>query len=131
MNALKKIPNVIVRKRHGTAMGVAGDPDLYGSLNGKHFELEIKRPNDPSSVPTALQLVRMDEWRRSGAIVGVARSREEALAILGLKAKGRAPESVWLCGGCRVYRWLGYEPPARCPLCKHLHFEEQHDEVVA
>jgi hypothetical protein len=28
MADLKKRPNVIVRKRHGTAMGVAGDPDL-------------------------------------------------------------------------------------------------------
>lgn len=32
--ALKKFPGVVVRKRHGTVMGVAGDPDLYGTING-------------------------------------------------------------------------------------------------
>ena len=82
MAALKKIPGVVVRKRHGTAMGVAGDPDLYGSIRGRHFEIEVKRPGDPGSIPTELQTRRIEEWRDAGAMVGIARSVEDALAIL-------------------------------------------------
>lgn len=82
MKALKQHPGVVVRKRHGTAMGVAGDPDLYGSINGRHFEIEVKRPDDPGSIPTELQAHRMQEWRAAGALVGIARSVEDALAIL-------------------------------------------------
>ena len=83
MRVLQAQPGVIVRKRHGTAMGVAGDPDLYGSLNGRHFEIEVKRPDGPSKL-TELQVQRLSEWERAGAITGVARSPDEALRILGL-----------------------------------------------
>ena len=82
VKALKERPGVAVRKRHGTAMGVAGDPDLYGSIDGRHFEIEVKRPDDPASIPTQLQAQRMQEWRDAGALVGIARSVEDALAIL-------------------------------------------------
>jgi hypothetical protein len=84
MQALRARPGVVVRKRHGTAMGVAGDPDLYGSLNGRHFEIEVKRPEGPSRL-TELQSQRLREWEFAGAIAGVARSVEDALRILGLK----------------------------------------------
>jgi hypothetical protein len=83
MGELKDRPCVVVRKRHGTAMGVAGDPDLYGTVGGRHFEIEVKRPNDPSSRLTKLQAQRLQEWKMAGAIVGVARSVEDALQILG------------------------------------------------
>jgi rubrerythrin len=122
MAALKQIPGVAVRKRHGTAMGVAGDPDLYGAIRGRHFEIEVKRPNDPSSKLTKLQEIRLLEWKAGGAITGVARSSEEALEILGL---GKLPPGAWLCSGCHNYRWEGSEPPARCPGCGHLHFEQE------
>jgi hypothetical protein len=82
MKALRQQRGVVVRKRHGTAMGVAGDPDLYGSIRGRHFEIEVKRPDDPGSIPTELQVQRMREWNESGALVGIARSVEDALAIL-------------------------------------------------
>ncbi len=85
IKALRGHPNIVVRKRHGTAMGVAGDPDLYGAMNGRHFEIEVKRPNDPSSQLTELQTRRLLEWRLAGAITGVARSVDDALVILGLK----------------------------------------------
>jgi hypothetical protein len=78
---LREIPGVIVRKRHGTAMGVGGDPDLYGTISGRHFEIEVKRP-DPSSRLTPLQSIRIEQWRQAGALVGVARSVEEALEII-------------------------------------------------
>jgi hypothetical protein len=90
MKALKQQQGVVIRKRHGTAMGVAGDPDLYGSIGGRHFEIEVKRPDDPGSVPTELQAHRMQEWRAAGALVGIARSVEDALAILDVPC----PDSV-------------------------------------
>lgn len=119
--ALKKIPGIVVRKRHGTVMGVAGDPDIYGSYGGRHFEIEVKRPNSPSSQLTKLQTQRLREWRLDGkAITGVARSVDEALAILGLNQP-----PVWICTGCHEYRWQSDEPPARCPKCSHIHFERE------
>jgi len=84
MARLKKHPHIVIRKRHGTAMGVAGDPDLYGTINGRHFEIEVKRPNDASSQLTELQARRLMEWQQAGAITGVARTVEDALRILGL-----------------------------------------------
>jgi hypothetical protein len=99
MRDLKKNPDIVVRKRHGTAMGVAGDPDLYGTVRGRHFEIEVKRPNDPSSQLTRLQEIRLDEWKAGGAITGVARSSEEALELLGL---GKLPPpSYFLAQKCQ------------------------------
>ena len=122
MAAVKKIPGVVVRKRHGTVMGVGGDPDIYGSYKGRHFEIEVKRPNDSTSQLTALQTQRLLEWNaQGGAITGVARSVPEALAILGLNR----PEPIWICVGCRQYRWQSDDPPARCPACGHTHFEKE------
>jgi len=83
MRRLREEPGVVVRKRHGTAMGVAGDPDLYGSIRGRHFEIEVKRP-DGSAQLTELQSQRLQEWARAGAITGVARSDEDVLTILDL-----------------------------------------------
>ena len=80
---LREPPGIVVRKRHGTAMGVAGDPDLYGSIHGRHFEIEVKRPDAAADV-TELQQQRLQEWSRAGAMTGVARSVDDALAILGL-----------------------------------------------
>src|SRR3990172_12141022 len=79
ITALREIPGCVVRKRHGTAWGVAGDPDLYGSINGRHFEIEVKRRGEG---PTPLQQARLAEWRRSGALAGVAHSVDEALSIV-------------------------------------------------
>lgn len=84
VQALRERPGVVVRKRHGTAMGVAGDPDLYGTIHGRHFEIEVKRP-DGSAQLTELQAQRLAEWERAGALSGVARSVAEALRILGVE----------------------------------------------
>ena len=87
MGELKTRPGIVIRKRHGTAMGMVGDPDLYGTIGGRHFEIEVKRPNHPSSQLTVLQPRRLLEWEMAGAIVGVARSVDEALQILGLSRR--------------------------------------------
>jgi hypothetical protein len=79
LRTLRALPGVVVRKRHGSAWGVAGDPDLYGSVAGRHFEIEVKRPGKK---PTPLQRERLKQWAVSGATVGVANSVEEALEIV-------------------------------------------------
>ena len=66
---------------------VTGDPDIYGSVDGRHFEIEVKRPDDRVR-PTPLQIERMQEWKIQGkALVGVAHDVEEALMILGLRSE--------------------------------------------
>lgn len=68
-----------VEKRHGSEFSVAGEPDLFGCLDGKHFELEVKvKPNKP----TPLQLLRLNEWARVGAIQSWVTSPEEAVDAL-------------------------------------------------
>lgn len=124
--ALRKLPGVVVRKRHGTVMGVGGDPDLYGTIKGRHFEIEVKRPNDPSSQLTKLQAERLVEWKLAGAITGVARGVDEALTILGLLD----PEPIWICAGCRGYRWESADAPARCPACGHTRFDQEAARVL-
>jgi hypothetical protein len=86
LRTLRALPGVVVRKRHGSAWGVAGDPDLYGSINGRHFEIEVKRSGGR---PTALQQARLKQWATSGALVGVATSVEEALRIAGADGRRR------------------------------------------
>jgi hypothetical protein len=122
MGALRLVPGVVVRKRHGTVMGLAGDPDLYGTFRGAHFEFEVKRPNDPASQLTKLQEQRLGEWGRAGAIAGVVRSVEDAMVLLGLQSR---PQCVWVCTGCRRYRWQSADAPARCPECGHTRFDQE------
>ena len=37
-------PSLQWRKRHGSPMSTAGDPDLYGLWHGVHWEMELKLP---------------------------------------------------------------------------------------
>ncbi len=82
VEALRVAPGLVVRKRHGTAWGVAGDPDLTGCYCGRHFELEVKTP---TGALTRLQEARLAEWSRAGAITAVVRSVDEALAAIGIE----------------------------------------------
>jgi hypothetical protein len=78
-------PGLLFRKRHGTAMGVAGDPDIYGLWNGHHFEIELKVPGEH---PTPLQALRLGEWAKAGALTAVIHSVQELdLFLATLKAE--------------------------------------------
>ncbi len=81
--ALKSVPSLVVRKRWGSEMAAAGDPDLTGCYRGHHFELEVKAPGGRT---TRIQEIRLEEWRAAGAITGVVHSAEEALSVLGISA---------------------------------------------
>jgi len=86
VRALRSVPGLVVRKRHGSALGYAGEPDLYGCFRGRHFEIEVKRPGRKL---TPLQQQRLKEWALAGAIVGVAHSVEEAIELIGVRAVGK------------------------------------------
>ncbi len=76
---LNGLPTCLARKRWGGGMGVAGDPDIDGCIRGRSLQLEVKRPGEK---PTLLQVKRLEEWRRAGAIVGVVVSVDEVKNLL-------------------------------------------------
>lgn len=75
-----RAPDLALAKRHGTAFGKTGEPDLFGCFRGRHFEIEVKRPG---KAPTRLQLERLSRWAAAGAITGVAHSVDEFFEVLG------------------------------------------------
>jgi hypothetical protein len=70
---------ILIRKLHGTAASVAGDPDFYGSFMGCAFAIEIKRPGGEA---TPLQKARLAEWDAAGAITGCVDSAEKFFQLL-------------------------------------------------
>ena len=77
---LNTLPQCLARKRWGGGMGVAGEPDIDACIRGRSLQLEVKRPGQH---PTLLQLKRLEDWRRAGAIVGIVTSVAEVKALLG------------------------------------------------
>jgi hypothetical protein len=67
-------PTLAFRKRHGSVMGRAGDPDIHGVWRGVPFEIELKRPGEE---PTPLQAERLKEWGQAGAYTGVVHNMDE------------------------------------------------------
>ena len=86
LRALSRVEGLVVRKRWGGAMGLAGAPELSGCYRGRHFEFEVKAS---SGRLTKLQVTRLEEWRDAGAIVGVARCPEDVLSALGISPQPR------------------------------------------
>lgn len=84
IRALKPVSGLVVRKRWTGGMAAAGDPDLTGCYQGRHFEIEVKAPGGRL---TRLQQTRLTEWRAAGAITGVVHSVAEALALLNVDGR--------------------------------------------
>lgn len=76
---LNGLPDCLARKRWGGGMGVAGDPDIDACVRGRSVQLEVKRPGEK---PTALQVKRLEEWRRAGAITAVVNSVADVRNLL-------------------------------------------------
>ena len=95
MKYLNSLPGCIARKRHGSAYGIKGDPDIYGVIPvsrwkiydhpsgltsyvtdsvAQHFEVEVKRPGKE---PTILQQARLKEWASACVPVLVATSVDD------------------------------------------------------
>lgn len=76
---LKTVPNCQARKLHGSIYAHKGDPDIYGCIDGRMFLIECKQPGEN---PTELQAAMLVKWGQAGAVVGVARSLQDAKDIL-------------------------------------------------
>jgi len=74
-----KATGICYRKRHGSGMGVAGDPDIYFLYKSIHVEIELKRPGEE---PTPLQQLRLKEWGQAGAWVRVVHSTGDLRELL-------------------------------------------------
>ena len=75
---LKTLPGCYAEKRHGNQYS-AGRPDITGCINGRRFEIEVKRPGGKA---TKLQAEMLKRWREAGAVAGVATSQAEAEELL-------------------------------------------------
>lgn len=76
--ALRAQPRTYAVKSHGSIYSRRGEPDIHGCYRGTAFAIEVKVPGGRA---TALQLHRLDAWSKAGALVGIAYSVEDALAI--------------------------------------------------
>lgn len=79
MRWLKTVPGCYAEKRHGSRFA-AGRPDITGCIDGRRFEIEVKRPGRKA---TKLQEEMLRRWRSAGAIAGVVTSRDEVEELLG------------------------------------------------
>lgn len=65
---LNGLPRTKAWKIHGgTFTGSVGEPDVDGCSNGRSLKFEAKAG---TAKPTDMQLVRLREWARCGALVG-------------------------------------------------------------
>lgn len=69
-----------VFKVHGSALMMAGLPDLIACYHGKYLGLETKMPEGKD--PTPIQLLRHQQIRKAGGHVVVVRTVQQALDAL-------------------------------------------------
>lgn len=72
-------PDAVVRKRHGSIYSTIGDPDITILYKGVHIECELKRPGRDA---TPIQLRRLAEWERAGAVVAVIHTVQEMRSLM-------------------------------------------------
>ncbi len=75
---LNAIPGCKAVKRHQGGANNRGDADIFGCINGRHFEFEVKRRNKKL---TLLQLTKQKEWEIVGSIVGRVESIDDIKLI--------------------------------------------------
>jgi hypothetical protein len=68
-----------VLKIHGSAMQRRGEPDLLICVQGRLIAVELKQPGE---VPTRLQMKRLRDWQKAGAIAGWATTEVELDRLL-------------------------------------------------
>lgn len=67
------------KKVHGSPMQRRGEPDLDVCYEGRCVKIELKVGKNTT---TELQKFRLQQWRKAGAVCGVARSVEEVKELL-------------------------------------------------
>lgn len=86
---LKSLPRCYHEKRWGGGYSKAGQPDISGCINGRSFQLEVKRPG---GVLGDRQRIELDMWERAGAVVGVVYSLDDVRRLF--DAQGLWQEEV-------------------------------------
>lgn len=79
---LDSLPRSKAINVHGGIYTERGTPDVIGCVGGRMVAFECKR--DRTERPTRIQLWRLAEWIRAGAVVGAVASVEDAELILRL-----------------------------------------------
>lgn len=79
---LNSLPRSKAINVHGGVYTERGTPDVIGCVGGRMVAFECKR--DRTERPTRIQLWRLSEWIRAGAVVGAIASVEDAELILRL-----------------------------------------------
>lgn len=79
---LNSLPRSKAVNVHGSIYTERGTPDVIGCVDGRMVAFECKR--DRTELPTRIQLWRLAEWIRAGAVVGAVASVEDAELILRL-----------------------------------------------
>lgn len=67
---LKRLPNCQFFKVHGSMFQESGIPDIIACINGKFVALELKAERGK---PTALQLYKIEQYRKAGAYARVVK----------------------------------------------------------
>lgn len=67
------------QKKHGTAYGKTGEPDLMVVQHGRAFFFEVKQPGEKA---TRIQLHRLKKWAAAGAVAAVVMCWEQVRLIL-------------------------------------------------
>ena len=83
---LNGLPMTTARKVVASHMNRAGEPDIDCVHEGRAVKLEVKQPGTEAAIVkavTPLQRVRLLDYARCGALVGVVTSTQEAAAVLG------------------------------------------------
>lgn len=76
---LLKARGCAVIKLHGSVFSRHGEPDLIGCKDGRFFAVEAKQPGQPLRHD---QYLRLKEWQKRGAIVGVADCADDFIDIV-------------------------------------------------
>ena len=63
----------------GNESSETGTPDVVACIEGKAFPFEVKMEGNK---PTKIQLYRIDQWKKAGAVVAVVYSLDEVRAIV-------------------------------------------------
>lgn len=82
---LNSLPDSKAINIHGSVFSERGTPDVIGSVGGRFVAFECKRSEDEE--PTRIQMWRLSEWIRAGAVVGAVSSVHDVdliLRIMGL-----------------------------------------------
>ena len=94
MKYLNSLPCAKVINVHGSVFSERGTPDVIGSVGGRAVAFECKRSAEEE--PTRIQLWRLSEWIRAGAVVGAVSSVRDVdltLRLMGVIGSDQAPGS--------------------------------------